>query len=632
MILKPIGKSSRLAATTLAAALLLASATHARAFEFETEGGWKGTFNNTISAAASWRAQAPDSALYSEADGIRAGYGPGGTGGSNTDSGTLNWDKGGRFATPIKLLSELSLHKGDLGAFLRVKAWYDQALNDEGVRAGNGDQDPMYSRGAPLSDASQPNLNKFQGIALLDAYVYDTFAIGGKPLQLRAGRQVVNWGESLFIQGVNQLNPIDVPALQRPGTEVKEALLPVWSLYGNLGFGNGASLELFYQLKWEQTIVDSCGGYWSPVEWAISTSPGSGCRAVATTLAGASNFDQVNAGLYVPLGQGSDGKNSNQWGLAFRLPVDAIDSELGIYAMRINSRVPIVSARTGTSLIGTPLQEATGLINAIPALAPLGLTSATGLWEYPNGINIYGASLSTNLAGWSVGAEVSYTPNQPVQINGNDLLQGVLTGIGPMGDAGIAATMQGSGAYVSGYDRMRKYQFQANTIKVLPAMLGAAQGLLIAEAGMQWNDLPNNGRRYGRAFIFGFASDDSVPFGGSTCTNPVPPLVNPQQDGCRNDGFVTKFAWGYRLRASLEYPGLIGGFSVTPNVFWGHDVSGYSSDTQFIEGRQALGLGVRFEYQKRYALDLGYTSFSNSAKYDPFRDRDYYAASLSMTF
>ena len=36
-------------------------------------------------------------------------------------------------------------------------------------------------------------------------------------LQMRLGNQVINWGESVFIQGVNQFNPIDVPAARRAG-------------------------------------------------------------------------------------------------------------------------------------------------------------------------------------------------------------------------------------------------------------------------------------------------------------------------------------------------------------------------------------------------------------------------------
>jgi hypothetical protein len=53
----------------------------------------------------------------------------------------------------------------------------------------------------PLSDSGFEPLQKFSGIALLDAYAYNTYDINGKPLQVRFGNQVINWGESLFIQG-----------------------------------------------------------------------------------------------------------------------------------------------------------------------------------------------------------------------------------------------------------------------------------------------------------------------------------------------------------------------------------------------------------------------------------------------
>lgn len=633
------------ARTIIAAALVLAYGGQAQAFEFETEEGWKGSFNTTISAGASWRAEGPDSKLFSQGSGARIGE-MGGTGGTNTDSGTLNWDKGDRFTTPVKLLAELSMRKGDLGGFMRVKAWYDQALNDETVRAGNGDNN--YARGKKLSDSSQPRLNKFDGIELLDAYVYNSFDVGGKTLQLRAGRQVVNWGESVFVQGINQLNPVDVSALRKPGTEIKEALLPVWSLSANLSLGGGASLEAFYQFKWEGHNIDQCGGYWSPVESSLSTSVGSGCKGFATTLGTAGNAAALAAGAYAPLGKGQDGKDSGQYGLALRFPVEKIDSEIGLYGMQINSRAPIVSARAGTwgpvfgpmppavraGALGTPaagFMSPLGGFGANPALAALGVVAVNGFWEYPDKISVFGATLSTNIAGWSVGAELGYTPNQPVQINGNDLLAGSIFGVGPVGRAGQAMVANGRGTELHGYDRMNKTQFQVNTIKVLPTMLGADQGLLIAEVAGQWVDLPNNGRRYGRGFIYGNASDPSYAplsgFGGNTCA-----VFNPQSDGCKDDGFVTKSSWGYRLRASLDYPGVFDMFTMTPSIFWGHDVSGYSSDGQFIEDRKALTLGVKFDYKKKYQLEAGYTTFSNSAKYDPFRDRDFFSAAISATF
>ena len=51
--------------------------------------------------------------------------------------GNLNYEKGDRFSTPAKLITDVELKKGDFGALVRVKAWYDQALNQEEVLIGN---------------------------------------------------------------------------------------------------------------------------------------------------------------------------------------------------------------------------------------------------------------------------------------------------------------------------------------------------------------------------------------------------------------------------------------------------------------------------------------------------------------
>lgn len=604
--------------TSLAAALLMIYGGQAQAVEFETEGGWQGNWNTTASVGSSWRTKDADPGLYSAKDGARIPGLAAGTGGTNTDSGTLNWGKGDRFSTPIKVVSDVSLKKGDMGMFVRGKAWYDDALINGNVRVGNGDQG--HTAGTPLSDSSQPAMNKFTNVVLLDAYVYNTFDVGNKPVQVRAGNQVINWGESLFIQGLNQTNPIDIAALRKPGTEIKEALLPVWSLSANLGLGDGASLEGFYQAKWASHNIDSCGGYWSPVEWAITTSPGSGCSAVATTAGLTATNSQLQAGgAYVPLSAGKDGKDSGQFGLAWRFPVKSLDSEVGLYAMQINSRAPFISGQKNVA--NAPPNPRPGL----PAYAAaFGGKYDTAFWEYPDNIKVYGASISTNIAGWSVGGELSHTPEQPVQINGNDLLNGVLAGVGPL----AAAKSATPGTTIQGYDLIKKTQLQVNTIKVLPSMLGAAQGMFVAEAAMQWNQLPDNGRRYGRAFIFGLGAGPNMPV--SPCVAGTA-LTNPQQDGCKNDGYVTPVSSGLRLKASLDYPGFVGGYTFTPSLFVAKDIKGYSSDSQFIQGRQILTYGARFDYQKKYAFDFNYTTFGNAA-YDPFRDRDFISATFSATF
>lgn len=645
--------------TALASAMLLAFSGSALAFEFELEDGVKGSWNNTISFGANWRMTRPNAGLYSQPDGARLGLtgGKRGSGGSATAAGNLNYEKGDVINAPLQILSDFAISKGDLGAFIRVKAWYDVAMENKNRPYGNGDNG--YAQGKELSDSSQPDLLKYSGIALLDAYVYNTFDVG-TPLQIRLGNQVVNWGESLFVQGINQLNPVNLPALRKPGTEVKEALLPVWSIDANIALGGGASLEGFYQFKWEPSLVDSCGGYYSPVEFAITTdAERSGCSSAVTALYPGqklSTATMYHGKIFFPLTDGKDGSNTGQFGAALRLPIDAIDSELGLYAMRINSRTPIVSAYSGSwgivrNLLG-PLRDTNPILlnqlvqsptPTVPATHGAGrgsIISAQGFWEYPDGINILGATLSTNIAGWSVGAELGYTHNQPVQVNGNDIVYSALSTTGPLAARAIRATRAGPYNYIQGYDRFHKTQLQVNTVKILPSMLGATQGQFIAEIAGQWASNTNDqaereGVRYGRAFIFGYGSNPYIPaaFGGPNTCNPASGVWNPQPDGCQNDGYATSTAWGYRLKASLDYTGAFDtGFTLTPSVFWSHDVSGYSVDSQFIKDRMILGLGLRADYQKKYTIDLGYTAFLDKAKYDPFKDRDYLSLAFSATF
>lgn len=96
---------------------------------------------------------------------------------------------------------------------------------------------------------------------------------------------------------------------------------------------------------------------------------------------------------------------------------------------------------------------------------------------------------------------------------------------------------------------------------------------------------------------------------------------------------MTRNAWGYRLMSRLEYPDVLGtGITVYPSVFFSHDVKGYSADGAFLEDRKALNIGVRFSYQRRYALDINYTTYGDSARFDPLRDRDYYSINGSINF
>lgn len=603
--------SHRLMLTSCASAIATLLTAPAGATDFEFGDGWTGKWNSSVSLGSSWRARDRDPRLYGVANGPVIGL-TNGTGANTIDEGNLNYAKGDRFTTLFKLISEVEVKKGDMGALIRGKAWYDQALNDEAVRFGN--QGNGYTP-TPLSDEGFERLNRFKGLYLLDAYVYNTFDVAGQPLQVRAGNQVVNWGESLFIQGLNQINPIDVPSFRKPGAQLKEVFLPVPILHASQSLGAWGGVEAFWQAKWKNTPIEaSCGNYWHVAAANISTDPGQCNNAVS--LAGSSPAG-VAANAYVPQVQGRKAKDAGQFGMAYRVNSEALDTEFGVYAMNLHSRTPVLSLVPNGTTVQSPF---------------------AGIWGYPENIKMYGLSASTNVLGWSLAGEISHYRGVPVQVDGNDLLLGGLGASGALG-APMAFGPFGSSALaqwstkgeIAGFTKANKTQVQINTVKAGNGILGAGQYLFIAEVGFQFNNLPDykkdpNAVRYNRAFIFGSGSHPT--YGGSTCASGQ----NINVQGCDNDGYVTRSAWGYRMKGELTYNDLIPGITVYPSVYWAHDVYGYSLDSQFVKGRQTLGLAARFSYAKTYNLEVGAVRYNHNAKYDPLRDRDAFYVNASMSF
>ncbi len=615
--------------TALAAALAAAFSGNASALNWDLDGDWKLSWVTTLYAGATWRAEGRDPLLYAKNNGVYIGL-DNGRGGSNTDSGNLNYARGDNISTLFKFISDAEIRRGGEGAFVRVKGWYDYALNERNAPFGN--QANKYARGQPLSDQGFEPWLRFEGFQLLDAYAWYTWNFDEQALQVRLGNQVLNWGETIFFQGLNQINPIDLASLRRPGTELKEVYLPVPMLYANYGLGKGVSVEAFYQLKWQQTPVDGCGTYWAVAETSVSRSPGL-CNAVAipgvTSNPGAFNpgppFGTAPGAEYlgyVPFQDGRGAKNSGQGGLAVRWLVDSLDTEFSLYAMNIHARTPVISAYSGNN----PLPPS--FFNGPAVVALKGLKPAYAFWEYPENIQVYGVTATTNAGGWSLAGEASFSPNYPAQANGNDLLFALLQGIGPA--AGRARAVQGQvGAYIPGYDRFNRTQLDFNAVKAFADVLGAVQATVVADLAMQWTNVPDTstGVRYGRAFIFGTGAAPSY----GTTADCLP--STPQPDGCKNDGYVSNFAWGIRARVQLEYPDIFeSGFTFYPSVFLGWDVNGYSIDSQLNQGRVPFGLNLKFSYAKQHVIDVNYNGFGNSANYDMFRDRDFYGVSYSYTF
>ena len=185
----------------------------------------------------------------------------------NSDDGRLNFDKGDITGGTIKLLTDIEASSGPLKMFVRLNSFYDAALSNDG----------SFERYAPTSDAKR---DLIQDIEVLDAYVDWSGDIAGNPLQVRLGKQVINWGESTFYLGGNAVQPsVSVGALRRPGAEIKEALLPVEALYASLALPYDLTLEAYAGLGHRAYILDVGGSPFANSDVANLGSGGNGDKA-----------------------------------------------------------------------------------------------------------------------------------------------------------------------------------------------------------------------------------------------------------------------------------------------------------------------------------------------------------------
>ena len=609
----------RLQRTSLTTAVALASgfiAGGAGAAGFDI-GPFEATLRSNITLGASWRADDPSNRVLSPGN----TNGEGRASSSTADDGNLNYDQGDMYSFRLTGLHDLDLNAGNWGLFGRVKYWYDYALENDEVdhgHAANG-----YASGEELDTSDFEDLAQGKGIELLDAYVYGEFDVGDMPVELRAGNMALNWGESLFIQnGINVISPFDVTAIRRPGTEIREALLPVGMLYANVGVTYNLTVEAFYQYEWQRTILDECGTYWNAAD-----PYGGGCNYL-TGVTSLPDGAQEAAGLTIARSPDDEPDDGGQYGISARYFMDSLNgTEFGLYYINYHSRTPIFSAINTTEAFGQPFLN--------PAVQP------TYFFEFPEDIEVYGFTFATNVGFWAVAGELSYRPDLPLQINTVDLLQSLALGTfaewSPMTARSLAA---GPGAYVAGYDNVEYTQAQISVIRFYEQVFGADRLSIAAEVGGAWVDGMEDGINYGRSSAYGVADFETFTspiFGVPVSCNSHPALEplgvvpNANAEYCNDDGFTTGSSWGYQVRASLQYNDALAGVNLTPSVAWSHDVDGYGPAPNFVEGRQALSVALTADYLNVYRAELSYTSFFG-ADYNELADRDFLSLSFSVAF
>ena len=381
--LKLIGGPVPLALGTIACAGLL-QVQPAQALEFGS-GEIQGSLDITISHGITYRVKKSDPLLTAQ---------------PNSNDGNLNY-KRGIVSNTSKFTADLDVGTYSFGAFARVTGFLDFE-NQNGTRERT--PLPAEAKNAAVKD-----------IELLDAYVTAAFDVGEAAVDVRLGKHVLNWGESTFIpNGINATNPVDVSKLRLPGSELREALLPVSMVSASVAATQDLSVEGFYQFDWERTRIDPVGSFFSTTDYA-----GAGARkAVLTDLMEkvvpeGSPMDRghgfgpltqaINADLAsynttkppnspdlplqlefdpefgsVPKGPDKVPSNSGQWGVALRYYSEELgQTEFGFYFMNYHSRLPVVSSATSSPAALQAALAAAGAIGRFDTADPPNPTDPT---------------------------------------------------------------------------------------------------------------------------------------------------------------------------------------------------------------------------------------------------------------
>ncbi|WP_415895141.1 DUF1302 domain-containing protein [Neptuniibacter sp. PT34_22] len=625
--------------------LLIGSAVginQAQAIEFNL-GDIEGRFDSQISMGASWRMDDADQNLISVPNGGLS------SGSGSYDDGNQNFDKGETFSQIVKGIHDLELSYENMGVFARAKYWYDAEL--AGGSRPHGHAANLYSPDADLEDSGFNDFSKFSGFEVLDAYWYGGFDIGDKPLDVRIGRQVVNWGESTFVQGgLNSINPIDVNAFRRPGAEVKEGLLPVNMAFASFGLTDNLSIEGFYQLEWEPTAVDGCGTYFSNIDFAAE-----GCNGIRVPLpltdqqyynpsiSGPSiGFDPV---IYRDEEGRREADDDGQFGFSARYFAENLNNtEFGLYFAKYHSRLPVTSAvntSTDAATFGATATAAGTAAGNAAAAAVLGaggsladaqaagataaaqagqlagistLVDTTYFTSYPEDIEMIGLSFNTNIGDIAWSGEISHKRDVPIQINGPLLVAAILQQhAGGSGNTAADALVADAGqnGTIYGYSELDVTQVQTSFVKFYDQVLGASRLTMVGE--LAWThvhglDESANALKYGRNGAFGYAAGDT-------------------------DGFVTQDSYGYVLRANLNYPNAFAGVNLTPQISFKHGLEGYGPQpgAAFNEDEKTLGLSLTADYLNKYRVQLSYTDFFGG-DFNSIEDRDFLSISASVSF
>ena len=333
----------------------------------------------------------------------------------NVNDGDRNFSSGSPVAQRIDLLTELDVvYQGNKGFRVSAGSWYDHAYEDV------GGYNPATNQ---IGNAGRPDSGTLSGFAdryyngpsgeILDAFVFaGTEFDNGMLLNGKAGKTTNYWGETLyntahgnsFGQGGVDL----AKGAAIPGTEAKELFIPRKQLYGTLLINEELLVGAQYFMGWQGSRLPESGTYLGFND-VVQYGNGLGAIVGVNPLSGTGSFlglipknPNDNPYFWLENGHVSTPSNSGDYGLMTKWSPAWLDGTLSLFYRNTSDILPFVAATADSSVANLLANRSTGRIGTYNQF-------------YADDIHLYGLSLSKNIGSVSVGWDLNYRENMPLQ-------------------------------------------------------------------------------------------------------------------------------------------------------------------------------------------------------------------------
>jgi len=305
-------------------------------------------------------------------------------GNPNADDGDRNFKQHGIVTNRIDLLSELDVvWRKQLGARLSAAGWYDNAYSGSLDNTSLATSNHLVN-GAPAFGLSDYTKRYYKGASgeILDAFVFGSALLGNMNATVRLGRHTINWGEALLgggaVHGISYSQaPLDqAKGIATPGIEAKELFRPQNQVSGQLQVTPELSLAAQYFFQWEPTRFPEAGTYLGFNDALLL-----GADSVVL-VPGVPGVRAVHIADIKP-------KNRGDWGVAARWSPEWLEGTAGLYYRNFSDKLP------QQATVGLPLPTQYFLM-------------------YPSDIEMYGVSLTKQIAGISFGMDLNFRKNMPL--------------------------------------------------------------------------------------------------------------------------------------------------------------------------------------------------------------------------